>query len=127
MYCKFWKEWGEEYRDGTSFWRLSKPPTGHYKNLTAPSREAELLTRVKTFKLKFKWYLESGSDQLVIPRFIVPKLVIEDEVVDMCCVWDCKKNVHNATIWAPGFMLPNTLDAEDQVISDWMCRLRITF
>ena len=81
--------------------------------------EAELLTQVNIFKLKFNWYLESGPAQLVIPRFIVPKLVIEDKVVDVRCVWDCKRNGHNVTLWAPGFMLPNALDAEDQVIK-WL-------
>jgi len=87
--------------------------------MTAPSREAELLTRVKIFKLKFNWYIEDSPAKLVIPRFIVPKLVVEDVVVDVWCVWDCKRNGHNATLWAPGFMLPTALDAEDQVIK-WL-------
>ena len=71
------------------------------------------------FKLKLNWYLESGPAQLVIPRFIVPKLKIEDNVVHVRCVWDCKRNGHNAPLWAPGCMLPNALDAKDQVIK-WL-------
>ena len=98
---------------------MSEPPKGYHQNMTAPSREAELLTRVKIFKLKFNWYIEDSPAKLVIPRFIVPKLVVEDVVVDVRCVWDCKRNGHNATLWAPGFMLPTALDAEDQVIK-WL-------
>ena len=85
----FWKspsEWQKDYRDGVPFWRTSNPPKGYHRNMVAPSREAELLTRVKIFKLKYNWYIEDSPADLVIPRFIVPKLVVEDVVLDVQCV-----------------------------------------
>jgi len=40
-------------------------------------------------------------------------------ILDVRCVWDCKVNGHNATLWTPEFMLPTALDAEDQVVK-WL-------
>ena len=54
--------------------------------MSAPSREAELLTRVKIFKLKYNGYLEKGLVKLVISRFIVAKVVVEEVVKDVRCV-----------------------------------------
>ena len=54
--------------------------------MVAPSREAELLTRVKIFKLKYNWYIEESPADLVILRFIAPKLGVEDVVLDVQCV-----------------------------------------
>ncbi|KAL7532942.1 hypothetical protein ACHAXR_006517 [Thalassiosira sp. AJA248-18] len=119
----FWKippEWREDFRDGVRFWKLTKPPKGYLKNMEAPSREAELVTRLKIFKLKFQYYIDQAETNLLIPRFIVPKVVLEDgTIVDVRCVWDCSINGHNATVYAPGFMLPTALDAEDQVVK-WL-------
>ena len=44
----FWKlpaEWRKDFRDGVPFWKVSTPPKGYMRNMPAPSREAELLTR----------------------------------------------------------------------------------
>ena len=88
--------------------------------MKAPSREAELLTRRKLFKLKFCWYLNNGPVDCIVLMFIIPKVVADDgTVTDVCCVWDCKVNGHNATLWVPGFMLPTALDADDQVVK-WL-------
>ena len=84
--------------------------------MLAPSREAELLTRVKIFKLKYNGYLEEGLVKLVISWFIVAKVVVEEVVKDVRCVWDCKKNGHNKTLWSPGFMLDGPLDTENRVV-----------
>ena len=40
-------------------------------------------------------------------------------ILDVRCIWDCKINGHNATLYAPGFMLPTALDAEDQIVK-WL-------
>ena len=96
------------------------PPQGYMKNMVAPSFEAELLTHVKMFKLWFNYYIDLDHTNLLIPRFIVPKVVDEDgTILDVRCVWDCKINGHNATLFAPSFMLPTALDAEDQVVK-WL-------
>ena len=85
--------------------------------MDAPSREAELVMRLKIFKFRFNYYLDHDHTDLLVPRFIVPKVVAEDgTILDVRCVWDCKINGHNATLYAPGFMLPTALDAEDQVV-----------
>ena len=53
----------------------------------------------------------------VIPRFLVPKVVADDgTILDVRCVWDCRRNGHNETLYSPGFMLPTVSDAEDQVV-----------
>ena len=109
-----------DFRDGIRFWKLTNPPKGFMRNMKAPSREAELLTRLKLFKLKYQYYIESGKVTLLCPRFTVPKIVLEDgTIADVRCVWDCTINGLNATLYAPGFMLPTALDAEDQVVK-WL-------
>ena len=75
---------------------------------------------MKIFKLKINYYIEHEFTDLLIPRFVVPKLLAEDgTIIDVRCVWDYKANGHNSTIWAPGFMLPTALEAEDQVVK-WL-------
>ena len=88
--------------------------------MAAPSWEVELAARLKVFKLKFQYYLDSAFTDLLIQGFTVPKVVGEDgTILDVRCVWDCKVNGHNATLWAPGFMLPTALGGEDQVVK-WL-------
>ena len=120
LFYKFPPEWRNDFRDGVPFWKVSKPPKGFMRNMKAPSREAELLTRLKIFKLKTSYYLDSNGTTLLCPRFTVPKVVAEDgTITDVRCVWDCTINGLNASLYAPGFMLPTALDAEDQVIK-WL-------
>ena len=66
--------------------------------------------RGKVFKLKFQGYLEPGNVKLVIPRFAVPK------ADDIRVVWDSSINGHNATPWAPGFMLDSFHDVENLAV-----------
>ena len=108
LYWRMSDEWGDDFRDGVPFWKSAKPPTGRCANLSTDSREAELLTCQKVFKLVFNWYLRACADppKLVILRFTVPKVVLADgTVVDVRCVWDCKRNGHNETLWAPSFFI----------------------
>jgi hypothetical protein len=82
--------------------------------MEAPSRAAKLTTRVKVFKLKLQGYLDHSFTNLLTPRFVVVKVLNDaGEVMDVCCVWNCKSNGLNETIWVPGFMLHTALDAED--------------
>lgn len=70
-------------------------------------------------QLKFRWYLEHGYNDLVIPTFPVDKAISETGKRDIRAVWDAKRNGLNATLWAPRFALPTTLDAEDLVVK-WL-------
>jgi len=123
----FWKfqgkgRWFEDFRDGVRYWKMEAPPVGNLPNMPSPSREAELLARFKVFQLRFQRFIffDGKTPTTVIPRFLVPKVVADDgTILDVRCVWDCRRNGHNATLYAPGFMLPTALDAEDQVIK-WL-------
>ncbi|KAL7528377.1 hypothetical protein ACHAWF_002540, partial [Thalassiosira exigua] len=63
-------------------WVVANPPSGHMQNIKSLSREAKLLTRQKIFKLVFKWYLEDETPKLLMPRFLVPKVVENGIVLD---------------------------------------------
>lgn len=101
LYWKLPKEWHLDFRDGICCWRLPGAvfPRGRMRNIPTETREHELLTREKIFRLWFNWYLEKGLVHLVIPRFTVPK------ATDIRVVWDSKSNGHNACLWAPSFIL----------------------
>ena len=114
-------EWRREFRDGIRCWRVGPQPTGAMQNAASPSREAELLARQKVFKLRLKGYMEKKYNSLLTPRFLVPKVVENGVILDVRCVWDCKVNGLNASLWAPGFMLPDSQDAENLVIK-WLSR-----
>ena len=114
--------WQRDARDGVEFWHLANPPTGrHFANIPATTREGELQIRAKVLQLVFRWYLEKGPLDLVIPTFPVEKVVDENStmVLDIRAVWDAKRNGLNATLWCPKFCLPTTRDAEDLVVK-WL-------
>lgn len=108
-----------DFRDGVEFFHLSRAPSGMTHNLPAPSREAEIETRKKVFKLKFQWYIEKKYVNLVIGRFAVVKLIVDGVVVDIRVVWDSKSNGHNATLWSPKFRLDDCSDLEECVVK-WL-------
>ena len=83
------------------------------------SRKAELGVRLKIFKLKFQGYLEKGFIDLLVPRFAVTKVALNNVITDIRVVWDCRINGHNETLWQPGFRLPTFDDAADMVIK-WL-------
>ena len=91
----FWRfqdeEWRIDARDGVEFFKTEKPPTGLFPNIPSESRDAELATRKKIFKLWFRRYLEEGPVKLVIPRFSIVKTRVEDVVTDIRVIWDCKR------------------------------------
>ena len=117
MFYKFSPEWRNDFRDGVRLLKFSKPPKDYMSNMTAPSREVELLTRLKIFRLKFQYYLDQEHPLLLCPRFTVPKTLLEDgTIIDMWCVWDCTINGLSVTLYSPGFMLRTDSDAEDQVV-----------
>ena len=59
---------------------MKLPPTGRLLNAKAPSQVAELLVRGKVLKLRLNGYIEKAQAKLYTPRFLVPK-VIENEIV----------------------------------------------
>jgi hypothetical protein len=122
----FWRfpeecNWRADARDGIKDWHLEDPPKGlHFQNIPTSTREGELQIRSKIFQLKFRWYLESGSPDLITPRFAVEKVADEaGKTLDIRAVWDAKRNGLNATLWVPKFALPTTLDAENLVVK-WL-------
>ena len=42
--------------------------------------------------------------------------MVDAEVLDIWFVWNSKSNGHNATLWAPGFMLDDIGDVKEMVI-----------
>jgi hypothetical protein len=118
----FWKfpaEWQADARDGVRFWHLEAAPQGAMKNMKAESREAELATREKVFKLRFQWLLEAGDIRLVVPRFLVVKVMEDGVVTDIRVVWDGKANGHNDTLWQPGFSLPG-FEESANLVAKWL-------
>ena len=109
------KEWQADFRDGIKIWQLPNKTLkqGRITNIPADTREHEILTREKIFKMWFNWYLEKGSVRLVIPRFTVPK------ANDVRVVWDSKANGHNAVLWAASFILGDFRDLEEITIK-WL-------
>ena len=94
--------WFEDFRDGVKLKILPDAvlPKGRMRNIPTETREDELLTREKIFRLRFCWYIEKGPVKLVIPRFSVPKAGSDIRVV-----FDSKANGHNACVWAASFLL----------------------
>jgi hypothetical protein len=45
--------------------------------------------------------------------------MVDGEVLDIQVVWNSKFNGHNATLWAPGFMLDDIGDVKEMVIK-WL-------
>ena len=112
----FSEEFRNDFRDGIEFFHLSAAPKGMVHNLPAPSRESEIEARKKVFKLKFQWNLEKEFVSLCVPRFSIVKLMKDGIVLDIRVIFDSKSNGHNATLWAPSFMLDDCGDVEEHVV-----------
>eukprot|EP00978_Attheya_sp_CCMP212_P041694 scaffold242352_cov51-Attheya_sp.AAC.1 len=55
--------------------------------------------------IDWRYVEESKFVELLVSRFGVPKALDNNgKLLDIRCVWDSKKNGHNQTLWAPGFM-----------------------
>ena len=94
------------FRDGPKLFHKGPLPKGFTRNAPSESREVELESRKKVFKLNFRGYLEEGFVDLVQGRFPIAKVVEDGEVLDIRVVWNSKSNGYNEQIWVPGFMLP---------------------
>ncbi len=54
---------------------------------------------------------------LVVPKCIVLNVVADNRtVLDVHCVFNCRTNGHNATLWAAGFMMDIVLDVANQAV-----------
>ena len=101
-------------RDGSLFYHVAPCLVGHAHNMPSPSREAEIWCRKKVFQLQYWHFIERGFTDLITPRFSIVKAV-----VDIRVVWNSKLNGHNATLWAPGFMLDDIGDVIEMV-TKWL-------
>ena len=118
----FWRfpaEFHLQMRDGVPFYHIAPSPKGHAHNMPSPSQEAEIECRKKVFQLRFRHFIERGFTDLITQRFSVVKLMIDGEVLDIRVVWNSKSNGHNATLWAPGFMLDDVGDVMEMV-TKWL-------
>jgi hypothetical protein len=106
-------------RDGTPFYHLGDPPVGFAHNMPAPSREAEIETRKKIFQLRFRHFIERGFTDLITHRFSVVKLEVDGVIQEIRVVWNSSSNRHNATLWAPGFMLDDIGDVI-KMVTKWL-------
>ena len=106
-------------RDGIPFYHLAAPPMGHAHNMPAPSRQAEIKTRKKVFQLRYRHFIERGFTDLITQRFSVVKLEVDGVIREIRVVWNSKSNGHNATLWAPGFMLDDIGDVIEMV-TKWL-------
>ena len=119
FFWRFPKEFQKMMRDGTPFYHLAKSPVGFAHNMPAPSREAEIETRKKVFQLRFRHFIERGFTDLITQRFSVVKLEVDGVILEIRVVWNSSSNGHNATLWAPGFMLDDIGDVIEMV-TKWL-------
>ncbi len=82
--------------------------------MPSPSREAKIECQKKVFQLQYRHFIKRGFTNLITQRFSIVKAV-----VDISVVWNSKLNGHNATLWAPGFMLDDIKDVIEMV-TKWL-------
>jgi hypothetical protein len=114
FFWRFPREFQEMMRDGTPFYHIAPCPVGRAHNMPSPSRDAEIWCRKKVFQLRYRHFIERGFTDLITPRFSIVKAV-----VDIRVVWNSSSNGHNATLWAPGFMLDDIGDVLEMV-TKWL-------
>ncbi len=131
--CSYWHwHWGswlflwrfplelqKQMRDGISFYHIAPSPVGHAHNMPSPSRQAEIETRKKVFQLQYRHFIETGFTDLITQRFLVVKLEDDSVILEIQVVWNSKSNGHNATLWAPGFMLDDIGNVKEMVVK-WL-------
>ncbi len=69
--------------------------------------------------MRLRGFIEKGYTDLITQRFPVVKVMVGEEVLDIQVVWNSKSNGHNATLWAPGFMLDDIGDVKEMVVK-WL-------
>jgi hypothetical protein len=118
----FWrlsKEFQTQMQDGIPLYHLCPAPWGHAHNTPSPSRGAEIKCQKKVLHLRLRGFIEKGYTDLITQRFPVVKVMVEGEVLDIKVIWNSKSNGHNATLWAPGFMLDDIGDVKEMVVK-WL-------
>jgi hypothetical protein len=118
----FWRfplELQKQMQDGIPFYHIAPSPVGHAYNMPFPSHQAEIETRKKVFQLWYWHFIERGFTDLITQCFLAVKLEHDGIILDIQVVWNSKSNGHNATQWAPGFMLDDIVDVKEMVIK-WL-------
>ncbi len=110
----FLPEFHEHMRDSTPFYHIAPCLVGRAHNMPSPLREAKTWCRKKVFQLRFRYFIEKGFTDLITQHFSIVKAV-----VDIHVVWNSKSNGHNATLWAPGFMLDEIVDVI-KMVTKWL-------
>jgi hypothetical protein len=106
-------------RDGIPFYHLCPAPRGHAHDTPSPSKKTEIKCRKNVLQLRLRCFIEKGYTDLITQRFPVVKVMVEGEVLDIQVMWNSKSNGHNATLWAPGFMLDDIGDVKEMVVK-WL-------
>jgi hypothetical protein len=119
FFWRFPNEFQTQMQDGIPFYHLCPAPRGHAHNTPSPSREAEIKYQKKMLQLRLRGFIEKGYIDLITQRFPVVKVMVEGDVLDIQVVWNSKSNGHNATLWAPGFMLDDIGDVKEMMVK-WL-------
>jgi hypothetical protein len=106
-------------RDDTLFYHIAPCPVGHAHNIPSPSQQAEIETRKKVFQLCYRHFIKRGFTDFITQHFLVVKLEVDRIILEIRVVWNSKSNGHNATLWAPGFMLDDIGDVKEMV-TKWL-------
>ncbi len=69
--------------------------------------------------MRLRGFIEKGYTDLITQRFPVVKVMVDEEVLYIQVVRNSKSNGHNATLWAPGFMLDDIGDVKEMVVK-WL-------
>ncbi len=64
-------------------------------------------------------FIERGYTDLITQRFPVVKVMVDGEVLDIQVICNSKSNGHNATLWAPSFMLDDIGDVKEMLVK-WL-------
>ncbi len=65
--------------------------------------------------MRLRGFIKKGYTDLITQRFPVVKVMVGEEVLDIRVVWNSKSNGHNATLWAPGFILDDIGDVKEML------------
>ncbi len=98
------------------FYHLCPTLRGHVHNTPPPSRGAEIECQKKALQLRLRGFIERGFTDLIMQRFSVVKVMVDGDVLDIHVMWNSKSDGHNATLWAPGFLLDDIGDVKEMVV-----------
>ena len=108
--CFFWrwkKEFQEKIRDGQPPWWIGPHPK-YRKNHQPPKDKGQRKCEEKKVnKARKRLYIEPGDTQSLMPYFSVPKVVVEQVVLDIRMVYNGSKSGLNDSLLTPHFSLPS--------------------